>query len=145
MDFNYNDGGRKAAGFTNARDSVTRSIAIVTGQSYMQVFSALTDEAKRDRPGRFGKKIVKNKGFSKSAMKRYLKKCGYRWVPAMGIGTGCRVRLRNEDIPPGRIIVSVSKHFSAIIDHTINDTFDPSRGGTRCVYGFFVKSNSNIH
>jgi hypothetical protein len=26
-----------------------------------------------------------------------------------------------------------------VIDGVIHDTFDPSRGGTRCVYGYWIK------
>jgi len=31
------------------------------------------------------------------------------------------------------------KHTTAVIDGIIHDTYDPSRAGTRCVYGYFTK------
>ena len=62
---------------------------------------------------------------------------GWKWTPTMGIGTGCRVHLRPEELPGGRIIVSLSKHWCAVIDGVPHDTHDPSRGGTRCVYGYW--------
>ncbi len=39
----------------------------------------------------------------------------------------------------GRLIVSVSKHMTAVIDGVIHDTHNPSRDGTRCVYGYWTK------
>jgi hypothetical protein len=56
----------------------------------------------------------------------------------MRVGSGCRVHLRADELPPGRLIVRVSKHVAAVIDGVIHDTFDCSRGGTRCVYGYFT-------
>jgi hypothetical protein len=55
----------------------------------------------------------------------------------MGIGTGCSVHLRANELPPGRLIVSVSKHLVGVIDGVIHDTHDCSRAGDRCVYGYF--------
>jgi hypothetical protein len=44
---------------------------------------------------------------------------------------------RNGELPIGRLIVSVSKHLVAVVDGVIHDTHDPSRAGTRCVYGYW--------
>ena len=55
----------------------------------------------------------------------------------MGIGTGCKVHLRKDELPMGRIIVALSKHYAAVIDGVVHDTHDPSRSGTRCVYGYW--------
>ena len=41
--------------------------------------------------------------------------------------------------PRGVIIVAISKHYTAVIDGVIHDMHDPSRGGTRCVYGYWRK------
>ena len=35
------------------------------------------------------------------------------------------------------MVVAVSKHYTAVIDGTIHDIYDPSRGGSRCVYGYY--------
>jgi len=61
-----------------------------------------------------------------------------RWFPTMGIGTGCRVHLRADELPEGRIIARLSRHLCAVIDGVPHDTHDPSRDGTRCVYGYFM-------
>jgi hypothetical protein len=57
----------------------------------------------------------------------------------MAVGQGCQVHLRQHEIPTGRLIVKVSKHLSAVIDGVIHDTHNPGRGGTRCVYGYYIQ------
>jgi len=37
----------------------------------------------------------------------------------MSIGSGCRVHLRADDLPPGRLIVKISRHYTAVIDGVI--------------------------
>jgi hypothetical protein len=49
--------------------------------------------------------------------------------------------LRADKLPSGRLVVGVSQHFVAIIDGVIHDIYDCSRDGTRCVYGYYVKSD----
>ena len=49
------------------------------------------------------------------------------------------MHLTASDLPSGRLIVAVSRHLVAVIDGVIHDTHDPSRGGTRCVYGYFSR------
>jgi hypothetical protein len=68
---------------------------------------------------------------------RYLVDHGWTWTPTMKIGQGCTVHLRAEELPSGRLIVRVSRHMCAVIDGVIHDTHDPSREGTRCVYGYW--------
>jgi hypothetical protein len=59
----------------------------------------------------------------------------------MKIGQGCKVHLRKEELPSGRLIVSVSRHLTAVIDGVIYDNHDCSRDGSRCVYGYYMKEN----
>jgi hypothetical protein len=66
-----------------------------------------------------------------------MKQLGWMWTPTMQIGSGCTVHLRADELPPGRLVVSVSKHLTAVIDGVIHDTHDCSRRGTRCVYGYW--------
>jgi hypothetical protein len=47
------------------------------------------------------------------------------------------VHPRAEELPDGRLVVRVSRHMCAVIDGVIHDTHDPSRAGTRCVYGYW--------
>ena len=50
----------------------------------------------------------------------------------------CTVHLRADELPAGRIIASLSRHVVAVIDGVIHDIYDPSRDGTRCVYGYWT-------
>lgn len=139
MGFVFNDGGRVAAGYKGAAgDCVCRSIAIVTGKPYQEVYDELNALAASERTGRRkrGKSSART-GVYKATIRKYLTSLGYRWTPTMQIGQGCAVHLVSGELPRGRLIVSVSRHITAVIDGVIHDTHDPSRGGSRCVYGYF--------
>lgn len=56
----------------------------------------------------------------------------------MGIGTGTTVHLAQGELPAGRLVVQVSGHLCAVVDGVVHDTFDPCRGGTRAVYGYWT-------
>lgn len=130
------DGGRAEAGVKGAKkDCVTRAIAIATGRPYQEVFDALAGLMAQERLNR--KRGSPDKGVHRTTYERYLKTIGWEFVPTMKIGQGCRVHLRAEELPKGRIIARVSKHLVAVIDGTIHDSHDPSRNGTRCVYGYY--------
>jgi hypothetical protein len=138
MDFQYNDGGRKAAGFTGtAGDCTVRAIAIATGQEYLAVYDALfaLNKGQNKNPRRCS---PRDGGTRTKTIRAYMKSIGWRWVPTMGIGTGCRVHLKADELPNGRLVCRVSKHNVAVVDGVLNDTYDPSRGETRCVYGYYV-------
>lgn len=130
----YDDGGRLDAGFKGEApgDCVTRSIAIATGMPYLNVYNDLSYamyNAGSSRSARNG--IIKN------VWKKYLNDLGWHWTPTMQIGSGCTVHLAQDELPNGKLIVSVSKHITAVIDGVIRDNHDPSRDGTRCVYGYY--------
>lgn len=135
------DGGRAAAGFRGATgDCVTRAISIVTGIPYREVYDALNELAAQERPWRGRKRSSSRKGVFRRTYRRYLAALGWQWVPTMRIGSGCTVHLRADELPKGRLIVKVSHHLVAVIDGVIYDTHDPSRGGTRCVYGYYTRN-----
>jgi hypothetical protein len=137
MTFRYNDGGRAAAGFKGTTgDCVTRAIAIATGTPYRQVYDELSALGKHERIGeRKPRRSHARTGVYRETIRKYLLSHGWQWTPTMQIGQGCRVHLRADELPRGRLIVSVSRHLTTVIDGVIHDTFDPSRQGTRCVYG----------
>jgi hypothetical protein len=138
--FVIDDGGRAAAGFRGQTgDCVCRAIAIATELPYPEVYAALNGAADRERPRRGKKRSSARTGVHKATIRRYLTDLGWRWVPTMQVGSGCKVHLRAAELPGGRLIVSVSRHLVAVIDGVIHDTHDPSRDGTRCVYGYFTK------
>lgn len=137
--FTYDDGGRSAAGYRgDAGDCVTRAIAIATGLPYQEVYDSLHVAIKGQRLLRARKRSPRD-GVPKRVTRKYLEALGWKFTPTMSIGSGCRVHLRREELPPGRIIAQVSRHMVAVIDGMIRDTHDPSRAGTRCVYGYWSK------
>ncbi len=138
----FNDGGRAEAGFKGtAGDCVCRSIAIATGRPYKEVYEAINVMASKERTSmRKQKRSSAREGVFRVTYEKYLKSLGWNWVPTMFVGQGCTVHLKAEELPPGRIIVRLSKHCSAVIDGVIHDTYDPSRDETRCVYGYFRKA-----
>lgn len=131
MKFVYDDGGRsKYYKAGDVRDCCVRSIAIATGEDYKVVY----DELKRLNNG----KSCRN-GTPKKVWKKYMESIGWKWIPTMTIGSGCTVHLTEDELPKGTLIVSVSKHLTCVKDGVLYDTFDCTRDGNRCVYGYYVK------
>lgn len=142
------DGGRMAAGFQgDAGDCVVRAIAIAAQRSYLEVYEALRNanaNYAEGRTSRLAKHIAvrgstPRNGNHRAVFHDYILSLGFEWVPTMAVGQGCQVHLRQHEIPAGRLIVKVSKHLSAVIDGVIHDTHNPARGGTRCVYGYYIQ------
>ncbi len=136
----FHDGGRKEAGFKgHTGDCVVRAIAIVTRKPYRYVYDEINAIARAERPRKGKKRSSARTGVAIGTIRKYLDLLGYVWVPTMKVGSGCRVHLKADELPKGRIIVRLSRHITAMIDGTIYDLYDPSREGTRCVYGYWTK------
>ncbi len=139
--FQYDDGGRKAAGYKgDTRDCVCRAIAIITRRPYNAVYHDLNvyGHAERHSKRRRHKSRART-GIHNSTTRKYLADLGFEWVPTMFIGSGCRIHLKADELPSGRLVVNCSRHITAVIDGIVHDTHDPSRDGTRCVYGYWTQ------
>lgn len=142
------DGGRASAGFQGTTgDCVTRAIAIGTGRPYQEIYDLVNQygQAEKVTPRQQARRAKANGGRSsartgvyKPTTKKILTDLGWTWHPTMRIGQGCTVHLRADELPDGTIIAQASKHLVAVIDGVIHDTGDSSRGGTRCVYGYWT-------
>src|SRR5215469_9655144 len=110
---------------------------------YRQVYALLNEQAQRELPTG-GRRSSARNGVFRRTCQRVLESLGWRWVPTMRIGAGCRVHLKAAELPAGRLIVRCSKHTTAVIDGIIHDTYDPSRNGTRCVYGYFTTTSKGV-
>ena len=141
MEFIYDDGGRGKYFKGRSGDCVTRAITIATGKDYLEVYNAINELAKKERITKRKKtKSNARTGVYKSTYKKYINSLGgWKWIPCMGIGSGCKVHLKADELPKGVLLVSVSKHLTCVIDGVIHDTHDCSRNGTRCVYGYWIK------
>ena len=143
------DGGRARAGFKGtAGDCVVRSIAIATRKPYAEVYLELgvlmvtfatTSRSRQAKLALAKGRTTPRTGVQKQVYRNYLKSLGWEWVPLMQIGIGCKTHLRAEELPRGRIIVRLSRHLAAVVDGVLHDTHDCSRGGRRCVYGYYRK------
>lgn len=159
-DWVYDDGGRAAAGLEGkAGDCVARSIAIASGIPYPAIYRLLAEGHETQRivrrkrvrgvlvERRFSQRALRTQGqwtadhgidVKRRWFRDLMVRLGFCWVPTMKVGQGCTVHLRADELPAGRLVLSVSKHYVAMIDGVVHDTHDPSRGGTRCVYGYWV-------
>jgi len=148
----FDDGGRAAAGYKgSAGDCAVRAFAIATGLPYREVYDLANElgraeqaatQARYERKRLEGRKARRassaRDGLTKDTSRQLAAALGLAWTPTMGFGTGCRVHLRGDELPRGRIVAQVTKHLVAVIDGVIHDMYDPSREGTRCVYGYWT-------
>jgi|TARA_B110000444_G_scaffold35636_1_gene31138 hypothetical protein len=149
LKFKYDDGGRSNAGYKGvAGDCVVRSIAIAANLSYKKVYEDLyqANEIFRTTSKTKLARSLKQKndsprmGTHRVVLKKYLLQLGWKWTPTMFIGQGCKIHLKKNELPDGTLIVSCSKHITVVKEGILHDTYDCSRNGTRCVYGYWKKS-----
>lgn len=136
----FDDGGRAAAGYKGTTgDCACRAIAIVTGKPYQEVYDLIIETAKEERPRRGKSRSHPRTGVWPQTVKKIMERMGWKWVPVMKIGSGCTTHLRADELPAGRILCNVSRHYVAVVDGVAHDIYDSTRAGTRCVYGYYQK------
>ena len=149
LELKIDDGGRANAGYKGmAGDCVVRSIAIAANLSYKKVYEDLyqANEIFRTTSKTKLARSLKQKndsprtGTHRVVLKKYLLQLGWKWTPTMFVGQGCKVHLKKDELPNGTLIVSCSKHITVLKDGVLHDTYDCSRNGTRCVYGYWTQS-----
>lgn len=124
LPFVHDDGGRAASGYRgDASDCVVHAFSILLGRDYRN------KEIGRARSARDGVPMKVIHAFARDN--------GIRWTPTMSIGSGTTVHLRAGELPDVPLVARVTRHVCAVIDGTIRDTHDPSRDGTRAVYGYW--------
>ena len=139
VQFVYDDGGRAAAGFKGtAGDCAVRAVAIAAKMPYQEAYDLINRLSKNEKPSkrRRGKSSSRT-GVHRVTFKKVLEELGWSWTPTMQIGSGCTVHVREDELPSGRLILNLSKHYAAFLDGVLHDTYDDSRDGTRCVYGYW--------
>lgn len=129
LPFQYHDGGRREAGFKGRApgDCVPRAIAIATGRPYREVYDELF-KLQGSTPRR---------GVLRVFWQKYLEGQGWKYV------TPAAMAMRADQLPKGTLILHVHRHLVTVIDHTIYDTYDCSKGGTRQVLGYMMKEEAN--
>ena len=154
MNFVYSDGGRELAGYKgSAGDCVTRAISIANEElNYQDVYKELHErtkifaDTKRSRKAKSlkGKSKTARNGVFKEIYEPYLFNLGWVWEPTMQIGSGTTVHVKQDELPEGKLILRLSGHIVCVDDGVIYDTYDCSRDGTRCVYGFYQRLSESI-
>lgn len=136
MRIEITDGGRKAAGFTRkTSDCVVRAGTIATGRKYQDVYDMLFRLAKAES---VDLDPELRRGVPRDLWRTLYGRLGGVWTPTMKIGSGCKVHLRGDELPTGRIVCQTTRHLVAVVDGVVHDNHDSTRGGTRCVYGFYT-------
>jgi len=144
------DGGHAAAKMrgTGRKSCVPRAISIALGLDYRETHETLevaqqewattgrTSNAKRTAAG----KTIAQYGVHKQVYNPFLAERGWHFVSLMEVGKQRERNPRFCDLPTtGTIIAGVSNHMCAVVDGVIHDSHDPTRGGTRTVYGYWIK------
>jgi hypothetical protein len=155
--FIMDDGGRVAAGFKGSTgDCVTRAIAIASQRPYREIYDRIQREKNGERKPKRGRGSNARTGVltKRTWFKRYMTELGFEWVSCMGIGTGCTVHLTANELPTGRIVVALSRHYAAVINGVLHDSYNSgeerhetgmkdgepySKSWARCVYGYWIK------
>jgi len=148
MAFKQNDGGRCKAGFKgDTGDCFTRAYAITEGKDYKEAYDELQEKFKKLTP--LKGKSIRGSGISNARTGVYkehadqiLKDKGYTWVVTSGIGKGFQMHVKEGELPKGKNILRVSKHFIASEDDDWKDDYDSSRNETRGVYGYWKKEKN---
>jgi hypothetical protein len=123
---------------------VVRAIAIATGKPHREVHQELI-EATRRYASTHRNRVVEwikrgRSGYDpipacyEKIYSPYLENLGWRRVST----DNRKVRLRADELPPGRLIVEVHRHLVAVIDGVIHDTYDSGGAGRRPVKAFYI-------
>lgn len=129
MNYTYNDGGRKAAGYKGtAGDCGARAMAIALQLDYKEVYKELS-KANVDN----GRSKSARNGIMKDTYTEVLKRHGWIWMKAP---TFEGRKARCSDMPKGRVIAKQARHFVAVIDGVAYDSWNSSE---RMVYGYWAK------
>tara|TARA_R110000868_G_scaffold10027_1_gene49215 strand:+ start:3569 stop:3961 length:393 start_codon:yes stop_codon:yes gene_type:complete len=129
MNYHHNDGGREAAGYKGtAGDCGARAMAIALQLDYRSVYKELS-QANADN----GRSRSARSGIMKDTYTEVLKRHGWIWMKAPQF-EGRKARC--SDLPKGRVIAKQAKHFVAVIDGVVNDSWNCTE---RMVYGYWAK------
>jgi hypothetical protein len=141
----YDDGGQGR--INRGGGCVPRAIAIATGRPYREVYEALTAATHKYvrrwprslvagwiRRSRDGRGFDPNYGCYDKIWQPYLESLGWQHTSTKDQ----KVRLRADELPPGRLVVRVHQHLVAVIDGVIHDTFDSGQKGHRPVRGYYA-------
>ena len=126
----YTDAGRSEAGFKTQGDCGIRAVAVACGLTYLESRKLLQEHA---RKGKQGNGTI-SRGIYKDDMDSALR--SIVWVCRSAPKFHGR-KARYYDMPRGRIIVRMARHYAAVIDGTLHDTWDSRH---KMVYGYWEEA-----
>jgi hypothetical protein len=143
------DGGRPDREGGNGA-CVPTAIAIATKKPYGKVLAALraatrqyvkryprSNASRWIRRSRNGRGLDPEYGCYDQIYHRYLQSLGWQYTST----EGQKVRLRADELPPGRLIVRVHRHLCAVINGVVREPVDCSGAGWRPVKGYYTASD----
>lgn len=128
--YKYDDGGRSEAGMKSLSDCGIRAVAIACGMDYQAARKLLKEYAAK---GRQGNRAI-SRGIYKEDMEAALNSIGWKWYPAPKLAGR---KARYSDLPKGRYIARMARHYAAVIDGELRDSWDSSG---KMVYGYWGKA-----
>ena len=125
IEFKYNDGGRKEAGYPNTLgECVCRSIVIATGLPYAQVMERI-NEMRGSTSG----------GCSRKIYDQILYNLDWVWKSTIVSGA---VALNASELPDGAVVCVLDGHVTCVVDGVLQDISDCSQGGTAALTGYWT-------
>ena len=73
--------------------------------------------------------------------KKLMAVLGFTWVPTANIGSNQSVHFAKGDLPDGRLICSLTKHYVAVVNGQVRDTWDcryNEFGDLKRIYGYWI-------
>lgn len=125
----FNDGGRAKYFKGFAGDCAARAMAIALNLDYKYCYNELANA----HCARTGKKTARN-GIYKSDFNEVMKRHGWEWRSAPKFDGR---KARATDMPSGSVIVQMARHYAAVVDGVVNDTWNSS---DKMVYGYWAKA-----
>lgn len=139
----YNDGGYEKYRNELPNCPYTRAIAIATGMDYKECYQLINNYIIKDG---YDELYVNNcrQEVVKTVIRKVLADLNADNCWRSKFAQGCTKHLKREELPPlGTIIVQISKGLTTLIDGVIQDMYDPSRKGTRCIYNIWTIGAEN--
>jgi hypothetical protein len=95
---------------------VCRAVAIATERPYQEIYDRLKALMELEGPRR-------RSGVEEFVQHKLMEALGWTWVSPTH-----KTHLREDDLPPGRLVVSISQNSVAVVDGVIHDTHDSFLG-----------------
>jgi hypothetical protein len=124
------------------------TLALAMGKSETEVVNRLKEIAKtkgryrRSQVARFLKRYPDPRIAScREVYEPFLQQEGWKFQPCSLVGKKEKVHLNADELPTdrGKLICRISKRLVLVKDGVMYDIYDPSRNGTRQVYGYYYQ------